>query len=187
MHSYGKRRSYIEREKHSNFQKWKEIKERKVDFLGQIEFLGGWYKYIKKKKRKDFPFFGTNLSFLGWYIYIRKDVGEQGFWDCLEEKHRGAGKDQVQPSLSRYVSCYSWNSYPYSISSYVRFLIFNILFIGVDGKGHKLFCWYWLLACLPRICLWSPPTNLSLLNEIWNVAFMGSSFFVVFILYTLFS
>ena len=49
---------------------------------------------------------------------------EGGFWDCLEEKHRGAGKEQVQPSSSRYVSRYSWNSYPYSISSYVRF--FNI-------------------------------------------------------------
>ena len=65
---------------------------------------------------------------------------EGGFWDCLEEKHRGAGKEQVQPSSSRYVSRYSWNSYPYSISLHVRFLIFNILFIDVDRKGHELFC-----------------------------------------------
>ena len=41
LHTYGKRRSYIEREKHSNFRKGGEIKERKVDFLQQIEFLGG--------------------------------------------------------------------------------------------------------------------------------------------------
>ena len=65
---------------------------------------------------------------------------EERFWDCLEEKHRGAGKEQVQSSSSKYVSHYSWNSYPYSISLYVHFLIFNILFIGVDRKGHKLFC-----------------------------------------------
>ena len=38
------------------------MEEKKVDFLQQIEFLGGWYKYIKKKDCKkeeemgDFPF-----------------------------------------------------------------------------------------------------------------------------------
>lgn len=33
--------------------------------------------------------------------------------------------------------------------------MFNILLFGVDGKGHNLFCWYWLFMCLPRICSWS--------------------------------
>ena len=41
LHTYGKRISYIEREKHSDFRKGREIKERKVGFLQQIEFLGG--------------------------------------------------------------------------------------------------------------------------------------------------
>ena len=50
------------RERYSNFRKGKEMEEKKVDFLQQIEFLGGWYKYIKKKDCKkeeemgDFPF-----------------------------------------------------------------------------------------------------------------------------------
>ena len=43
------------------------------------------------------------------------------FEEILGEKHRGARNEQLQPSLSKYVSCYSWNSYPYSISLYVRF------------------------------------------------------------------
>ena len=70
LHTYGKRRSYIEREKHSNFRKWGEIKERKVDFLQQIEFLAGWYKYIKKneelkKGRKEKKKENGGFSFLG--------------------------------------------------------------------------------------------------------------------------
>ena len=63
-----------------------------------------------------------------------------------EEKHRKAENEQLQPSLSRYASCYSWNSYSYSISLCVGSWIFNILLIGVDEKGRKLFCWYWLLT-----------------------------------------
>ena len=31
----------MEMEKHSDFQKGREVKERKVDFLHEIEFLGG--------------------------------------------------------------------------------------------------------------------------------------------------
>ena len=41
LHTYGKRRSYIEKEKRSEFKKEREIKERKVDFLQYIKFLGG--------------------------------------------------------------------------------------------------------------------------------------------------
>ena len=40
LHTYGKRRSPIKREKHSDH-KGREVKERKVDFLHEIEFLGG--------------------------------------------------------------------------------------------------------------------------------------------------
>ena len=41
LHTYGKKRSYMEREKHSDFRKRREVKERKVDFLHEIGFLGG--------------------------------------------------------------------------------------------------------------------------------------------------
>ena len=41
LHTYGKRRSYIKKEKHSDFRKGREIKEMKVDFLQRFEFLGG--------------------------------------------------------------------------------------------------------------------------------------------------
>ena len=43
------------------------------------------------------------------------------FGEILGEKHKGARNEQLQPSLSKYASCCSWNSYPYSISLYVRF------------------------------------------------------------------
>ena len=37
-HTYGKRRSYMRREEHSDFEKGRKIEERKVDSLEQIEF-----------------------------------------------------------------------------------------------------------------------------------------------------
>ena len=57
-------------------------------------------------------------------------------------------------AAQRYASRHSWNSYPYSISPYICFWIFNILLIGVDEKGHKLICWDWLLTCLPCFGFW---------------------------------
>ena len=66
------------------------------------------------------------------------------FWG----KHKGPGKERLQLRLSRYASCYSQNSYLYSISPFGRFGVFNILLIGVDGKGHKLFCWNWFFIYL---------------------------------------
>ena len=57
---------------------------------------------------------------------------EGGFWDCLEEKHRGAGKEQVQPSSSRYASDYSWNSYPF----FFRVFVSEYSYI-VDWCGRK--------------------------------------------------
>ena len=76
LHTYGKRRSYMEMEKHSDFQKGREVKERKVDFLHEIEFLGGWYRYKndedwrKEKKMKRFSF-SEQIWILGADIYIR--------------------------------------------------------------------------------------------------------------------
>ena len=62
-----------------------------------------------------------------------------------------------------------------------------ILLIGVDGKGHKLFCWDWLLTCLPRICLWSFP----LAWAHWEIMTCGFIWFLfclfVLFLFSLFS
>ena len=46
LHTYGKRRSYMRREEHSNFEKGREIEERKVVSLDQIEFERLIYIYI---------------------------------------------------------------------------------------------------------------------------------------------
>ena len=62
-----------------------------------------------------------------------------------------------------------------------------ILLIGVDGRGHRLFYWDWLLTCLPRICLWSFP----LAWAHWKIMKCGFIWFLlclfVIFLFSLFS
>ena len=50
---------------------------------------------------------------------------------------------------SRCIPGYSRNSFSCSISLCVRFWLFNILLVGVDVKGHKLFYWDLSFASLP--------------------------------------
>ena len=111
LHTYRKRRSYIEREKYFDFRKGREIKERKVDFLKQNWVFGGWHKYIKKKDCK------------------REERKRKGKGDVSEEEEgrgilwwSGVEEEQLQPTLSRYVSGYSGCSDPYLISPFWSFL-----------------------------------------------------------------
>ena len=72
---------------------------------------------------------------------------------------RIAGKEWLQPRLSRYASCYSVFSLIFG-SSFWSFMNVQFLLFGWDIKGHKLFCWDWLFTCLPYfdfdsfICHW---------------------------------
>ena len=50
----------------------------------------------------------------------------------MRRKHKGAGKEQVQPSSSRYASDYSWNSYPF----FFRVFVSEYSYI-VDWCGRK--------------------------------------------------
>ena len=65
-------------------------------------------------------------------------------------------------------------------------LLIGVL-IGVDEKGHRLFCWDWLLTCLPRICLWSFPLTWAH----WKIMRCGFIWFLlclfVIFLFSLFS
>ena len=133
----GGKSSPKERERYSNFQKWREIEERKVDFIQHIEFLRGWYKYKKKRRMEKMRAFflggkqkrEDGQHALEGFKEKRKnkwqakgsDLERKKDWRIFGRNTEEAGNEQLQPRLSRYASCYSWNSYPYSISLCVRF------------------------------------------------------------------
>ena len=107
-----------------------------------------------KKEMKIFLFVLEQIwVFGGWYIYMQKDVEREEFLgreDRLKEKHKGIGENSnCNQGCPGMLLVTLGIFYPYSISPFVCFWIFNILLIGVDGKGHKLICWDWLLTCLP--------------------------------------
>ena len=179
LHTYGNRRSCIEKENHSNFQKEREIKERKVDFLHEIEFWGGWYKYKRKKwrlqkwrKKKErkwgiFPF-RTDLGFRGWYIYVRKDVGKEGrkflglpLWKSTQELERG---DCSQ-------------NYPGTLMVTLGVLI-HIWFLHLVISEYSMHCWLvWTkkaTSCLVEIgcmlvCLVLIMIPLCVVDACWNM------------------
>ena len=152
------------------------MEERKVDFLQQIEF---WEantnikrKEERKRKRKATRIGGFQREEKEGVTSKKKVILRENKVENSEDflgEHRETEKEQLQPRLSKYVSRSSWNSYPYSISSCVRFWIFNVILIGVDGKGHKLFCLYWLLTYVVLNLFVIFPTSLSPLkdHEMW--------------------
>ena len=79
-----------------------------------------------------------------WEWMLEREILWLSWWKSTQEWERG---DCSQGS-SRYVSGYSRNSYSCSISPCVCFWILNKLLIGVDVKGHKLFCWDWSFTSL---------------------------------------
>ena len=95
----------------------------------------------------------------------------EDFW---REDTKEAEMEQLQSRLSRYAFRYYWNFYLCSIFPRVRLRIFNVLLIGVDEKGHNLFCWDSLPACLPCFDF----GFIDVFESIWLHAWMWScSFF----------
>ena len=126
------------------------------------------------------------------FRWEEKELVSTGLWGVLEKGNRShlklsnTSQKQVLPSIV------TWNSHLLiSIWFYIVFLFFAnpgiILLIGVDGKGHRLFYWDWLLTCLPRICLWSFP----LARAHWKIMRCGFIWFLlclfVIFLFSLFS
>ena len=159
LHTYGKRRSYMRREEHSDFEKGRKIEERKVDSLEQIEFerlIRIWGNEQELKKKGG-----------GGTVHIKGSSGRKGdrqkedskdFWKWRIEETE---KEQLQPRLSKYAFHYFWNFYPCLIFQCACFWIFIVLLIfGVDAKGPqfdllRLIC---LHICAVLIflflCLW---------------------------------
>ena len=100
-----------------------------------------FWRLIQKRKRGILKVWGQNRR-------------GRGFFGRSTEE---AGKEQLQPRLSKYASCYSW------ILTYIRFL-------RVFVSKYLMYCWLvWMekatncfvdIGCvliLSRICLWSSP------------------------------
>ena len=123
-------------------------------FLDQRSFLfgGRFFYYFCRETQKEGILPPADLGgSLGRLIYIR----ERGiFWDGFfqeivlrksKEKREKSKSSRVHPGMFLVTL---------EILTHIRFLrifvfgIFNILFVGVDVKGHKLFCWAWLFTSL---------------------------------------
>ena len=107
-------------------------------------------------------------SLLVRMIYIRERERKKGIflgilWLSRAEKRTRVEEEQLQPTLSRYASGYSGCSDHIWFLHFGHLEIFNVLSFGVDGKGHKLFCWDWSFTTPPCFdfdyfmchwCLW---------------------------------
>ena len=130
--------------KESGFPSWNWVFGRLI----QIQKRRGLQKE-KKMERGDFPFW-NRFGFWG-LIYIR----EKGCWRrgdfgiVLRKSTKKRERSDCSQGSSRCIPGYSRNSFSCSISPCVCFRIFNILLVGVDVKGHKLFCWDLLFTSLP--------------------------------------
>ena len=149
LHTHGKRRSYIEREKHSDFRKWREIEERKVDFLQQIEYFFRGDIYTWERMLEKGGFFLEDLEQERMIRGGEKKEEPGILWLSWRKSMEKWERSDCSQGSSRCVPSYSRNSYSCSISPCVHFWIFNILLVGVDVKGHKLFCWDWSFTSLP--------------------------------------
>ena len=134
------------------------------------------------RERKDFS----------WLSMRRKRIGVHRYLGGFGER------EPISLEAEQYFSKAGSSRYSYMklTSSHLYFILhcFSffanpgiILLIGVDGKGHRLFYWDWLLTCLPRICLWSFP----LARAHWKIIRCGFIWFLlclfVIFLFSLFS
>ena len=114
------------------------------------------------------------------FRWEEKELVSTGLWGILEKGNRSHLKSSNTSQKQVLPGTVTWNSHLLiSIWFYIVFLFFAnpgiILLIGVDGKGHRLFYWDWLLTCLPRICLWSFP----LARAHWKIMRCGSIWFLL--------
>ena len=135
-------------------------------------------KKEKKKGRNEGIFLQQIWGVLleGWYIYVREE----------REKRRIFLDGQGQKSARRWKRsncnrlCPGMLLVTLGVLTHIWFLHFghleisNVLLFGVDGKGHKLFCWDWSFTTPPCFdfdyfichwCLWKYRTHAWMLSR----------------------
>ena len=153
------------------------ILKKKGDFVfrGIAHILFPWGNQLQKEKNKK----GSGISFLDQRSFFLRGIFLLSLWKSTRELGKGVMAAKTVQVRFWLLSVFL-PIFDFSIWSFLNYSMY--CWLVWTEKGHKLFCWDWLLACLPCfdfdsfICRWCLLKYVTSCLNLINALFMFKSY-----------